>query len=599
MRSSRWLLISALGSLFCTTVIATSPGCSDDAGNNATKAECEDGKDNDGDGMTDFPDDLGCHAPDDLDNKEDDRPAPLCDDGRDNDGDGKHDFPNDPGCFAPNQDDETDDCPNGALCPQCANGVDDDMNGQTDFPNDSGGCASASDPDEYTRNPVACGAAVMIKPLPPDGHVAMGMLDSAKASSLTSMTCGGGGTEDVYELRVMQPKVIVATTDNPGTTADTVLYIRGQDCQNNSSELACQDDISTTVDRSTVTKAISTPGLYYLVVDAHDSASAGSYELTVKFLTGEGVACGTADDCGPGLVCRIPKGQTAKVCAKHVCEDTTDEDGDGKNGFPDDPGCVTAQDDDEADSCPGAGPNCAECGDGVDNDADGKTDFGTNGDTTCSAASSASEACVSTDGVQQIIAASTPGTTATGAVNDVKPACATSGTHTAADRTYRLDLPAMSDLTVDADSMTMDGVVALYNNTCGGTAIQCKDTPETITATNLAAGAYYFVVDGYSSGTGTYTIAVSGHIQNGALCESTLTTAGAITCGVGYACKGTAGSKTCQPALCSDGVDNEASPDGKIDFPFDPGCSDPADDTEADPTTLPICANGVDDDVPT
>jgi hypothetical protein len=146
--------------------------------------------------------------------------------------------------------------------------------------------------------------------------------------------------------------------------------------------------------------------------------------------------------------------------------------------------------------------------------------------------------------------------------------------------------------------MSFDGVIALYNNTCGGTAIQCKDTPETLTLTNLAAGAYYFVIDGWSSGSGNYTIAVSGHIQNGALCESALTTAGAITCATGYACKGTAGSKTCQPALCSDGVDNEASPDGKIDFPFDPGCSDPADDTEADPASLPVCSDGIENDNP-
>jgi large repetitive protein len=585
MRSTRWLLISAFGSM----LLAAAPlSCNGESG--LTGDQCSDGVDNDADGMVDFPDDLGCVSEDDAD--ESSRTEPQCKDGRDNDGDGKRDG-NDPGCFAPHQDSEEDDCPDGPGCPQCSDGKDNDGNGQTDYPDDSGGCEKASDGDEYTRNPVACGAALVINPLPNDGMIS-GTLDAAKPSSLTSPTCGGAGSEFVYELRITEPKVIVVTTE--GSTADTVVYLRSSDCQNPTTELACNDDISASNDKSSVTKAITTPGTYFLIIDAHDSASAGAFAGKVTYFAGEGTDCQGPTDCGPGLICRQPVGMNKKVCAKHVCEDTVDEDGDGKVGFPTDPGCTTATDDDESDSCPGVGPNCPECADGVDNDLDGKTDFGSGGDTTCSSSSSASEACVSTDGVQQIIGAMTPGTTV-GAVNDVKPACASQSTitpHTAGDKTYRLDVPAMADLTIDADSMTHDGVVALYNSTCGGTAVQCKDTPETVTVTNLAAGAYYFVVDGYSTGTSAYTVKVSGHIQNGASCESVLAQSGAITCANGYACKGTTGSRTCQPATCSDGLDNDG--DNKIDFPFDPGCADAADDSEPDPTTLPVCSDGNDND---
>lgn len=587
MRSPRWLLVSVFGSLL---LAASSMSCGSDPANNGDKPTCSDGIDNDGDGAIDFPDDSGCKNESD---EEDDIVPPQCDDGRDNDGDGKHDYPNDPGCFAPNQDSEEDDCPDGPQCPQCSNGKDDDMNGQTDYPEDSGGCTDASDNDEYTRNPVACGGAVHIERLPQDGHI-KGMIDPNAPSSLTSMTCGGGGSETAYEIRITQPKIVVATSDSANTAADTVLYIRSADCQNPANEVACNDDISTSNKKSSITKSISTPGTYYLVVDAHDSASAGAFDVQVTFLAGEGTECAGPTDCGPGLVCRLPKNGTAKVCSKHVCEDNVDEDGDGKNGYPDDPGCTTPTDDDESDSCPGVGPNCPECADGVDNDMDMKIDFGPNGDATCTSASSASESCVSTDGVQQIIGPATPGTTV-GAVNDTKPACGSS-TATAGDHTYRIDVPAMADLTLDADNMTQDGVVALYNATCGGTAIQCKDTPETVTVTNLAAGTYYFVVDGYSTGVGTYTINTSGHIQNGASCESPLVTAGAITCSNGYACKGTAGSRTCQPAACSDGISNNDD-DTIADFPFDPGCSSPADDDETNPTTLPICADNVDNDM--
>jgi hypothetical protein len=45
---------------------------------------------------------------------------------------------------------------------------------------------------------------------------------------------------------------------------------------------------------------------------------------------------------------------------------------------------------------------------------------------------------------------------------------------------------------------------------------------------------------------------------------------------------------------CSDGVDNNG--DGYIDFPDDPGCRDPRDDSENGPGLLPRCANGKDDD---
>jgi hypothetical protein len=445
--------------LCLVTLLTALTACAgDDGGGFFNKPQCSDGQDNDGDGMIDFPDDLGCTS--DNDDDESDPPAPQCKDGRDNDGDGKIDYPSDPGCFASHQDSEDDDCPNGPSCPQCSNGIDDDGNGQTDWPNDAGGCSAASDTDEYTQNPVACGSNVMIRKLPFDGRV-MGTLDSMQPSSLLSPTCGGAGGEHVYELRVTQPKVIVASTDNSATTANTVLYIRSSDCSNNASEMTCNDDVSTSIRASTVTQSVSLPGTYYLVVDTKDTtaASGGTYNLEVKFLTGEGETCSGADDCGPGLVCRVLAGGTAKVCAKHVCEDGLDDDGDGKIDYPNDPGCSSPTDDDESDTCPGVGPGCPECGDGVDNDGDGKIDFGPNGDTTCTAAGDASESCVATDGVATLTTASTMGTTV-GATNDGKVTCASSGTHTAPDKTYRIDIPAMDSFTIE-NVNSFDAAVAL------------------------------------------------------------------------------------------------------------------------------------------
>ncbi|MGH2679774.1 MAG: DUF7594 domain-containing protein [Actinomycetota bacterium] len=51
------------------------------------------------------------------------------------------------------------------------------------------------------------------------------------------------------------------------------------------------------------------------------------------------------------------------------------------------------------------------------------------------------------------------------------------------------------------------------------------------------------------------------------------------------------------PPACSDGLDNDT--DGRIDHPDDPGCTDPSDTDEADPSPPPpaaACADGVDND---
>src|SRR5687767_9436249 len=138
--------------------------------------------------MTDFPDDLACGSEDDE--SEDGGPAAQCDDNRDNDGDGKLDFPSDPGCFARQADDESDDCPTRPNCPQCANGKDDDGNGAIDYPGDTG-CESSADSSEFLNNPQACGTGLKIKQLPPSG-MDNGQLEMGSASNIISM-CGGGG----------------------------------------------------------------------------------------------------------------------------------------------------------------------------------------------------------------------------------------------------------------------------------------------------------------------------------------------------------------------------------------------------------------------
>jgi len=68
--------------------------------------QCDDGLDNDGDGLIDYPADPGCSSTSDDDETD---PLPTeCNDGVDNDGDGLIDFGVDPGCASWEDDDETD-----------------------------------------------------------------------------------------------------------------------------------------------------------------------------------------------------------------------------------------------------------------------------------------------------------------------------------------------------------------------------------------------------------------------------------------------------------------------------------------------------------
>jgi len=110
-------------------------------------AQCADGIDNDGDGLTDFPADPGCTDANDDD--ETDAPVFQCSDGIDNDGDTLIDFPADPGCDDANDDDETDVPP----VAQCADGIDNDGDNLIDFPADPG-CADANDNDELDLPPI-------------------------------------------------------------------------------------------------------------------------------------------------------------------------------------------------------------------------------------------------------------------------------------------------------------------------------------------------------------------------------------------------------------------------------------------------------------
>ncbi len=113
--------------------------------------QCSDSFDNDGDGLTDFPNDPGCTSPTDNSEYNSSPQTYQCSDGIDNDGDGKIDFPHDPGCTSLTDNSEYNSTQSTY---QCNDGYDNDGDGQVDYPHDPG-CTSYSDNSEY-NNVICC-----------------------------------------------------------------------------------------------------------------------------------------------------------------------------------------------------------------------------------------------------------------------------------------------------------------------------------------------------------------------------------------------------------------------------------------------------------
>jgi large repetitive protein len=160
---------------------------------------------------------------------------------------------------------------------------------------------------------------------------------------------------------------------------------------------------------------------------------------------------------------------------------------------------------------------------------------------------------------------------------------------------YQLNVPTMQTLHIDLNT-NYDTVHYLLAPSCTGAPIACSD-PTTMTINGLAAGHYFVGVDGYfTTSSGTFTMNVYGTIAPNGRCDGALAQAGAFTCSNGLTCQGATGNKRCS-SQCSDGVDNNG--DGKIDYPDDPGCSSPSDNSESTVcpgASCPVCADGVDND---
>ncbi len=227
--------------------------------------ECQDGIDNDGDGDVDFPDDAACGSP------ESELEGTQCDDGIDNDGDGAIDYPDDLGCEAPFL---------GIEGPPCHDGIDNDGDSLTDFPNDPG-CAAPQSPSE-------------------------------------APACSNGIDDDGDGL--------IDYPADPGCTAPS-----GQD-----ELMPCRDAVDNDGDA--------------LIDYPLDSGCAEPFDLSEGPDCSDGVdndGDGLADfPQDPGCASAEDLNERADTITR-ACSDGIDNDGDGLVDYGDDPGCISAYDDNE------------------------------------------------------------------------------------------------------------------------------------------------------------------------------------------------------------------------------------------------------------
>ncbi len=566
------------------------PGCVNAQDNdefNAPPAQCRDGRDNDGDGKIDFPQDPGCVNPDD--NDEFNAPLPACRDGIDNDGDGKIDL-QDPGCSGPDDTNEGDD-------PACSDRRDNDNDGKIDFPADPG-CVNAQDNDEFNTANV----------------------------TLTSVTANGCNTTVSY-AKTFDACAHLLTANGQITHAQNVFCGRNGPVTiptstfNNLFQIGTQVKLchpgNYTDCSATVTVTGTTQCTQPQCRDGIDNDGDGRVDLNDP-------GCQNPDDPNEG--------------DDPQCSDRRDNDNDGLIDFPNDPGCVNAQDNDEFNA------PLPQCRDGIDNDGDGRIDLNDPGcsgpddtnegdDPACSDRRDndfdgltdfpADPGCVNAqdndefnapvtqcndgidnDGDGEIDYPADQGCSGLDDPNeDGAPQCAQNST----DSAFRISCTSPGQLceprhtmpfqVTTASPMQMHYVVGLSNDQAQGQ--HCSSVRVHVYVDNQLVGTSGFLGWEGEPNFGPLSTTMNlGTIQPGSHTVSLQAEGRVSGCNAGElnSWGGTlavrASQNQCVPTpQCRDGIDNDF--DGRTDFPNDPGCSGPDDTNEGDD---PACSDRRDND---
>jgi hypothetical protein len=304
---------------------------------------CDNGLDDDGDLLADFPDDPGCESPGGATEDH----VPACSNGADDDGDTLADHPADPGCASALDESEL-------AVSRCDNGVDDDADGAADYPADSD-CTSPSEDAELTpSNPrrwvTAAGGNAHAYEFVSEGDVTWNQARIAATLRKPPPGYGPGHlasiasfaeNEFLWGLQFFNGEAWIGFTDEE---------VEGEWRWIDDTPGVWQDPGTFPNPVQTVPYVNWTSGAYwdYAVFPTEDYPY-----FDDRWSSDEGTKPAYFVEWEP---------------AGLVCDDGIDEDGDGLVDFPADPGCTSAADPDE-------GEASFACDDGLDNDYDFMTDY--------------------------------------------------------------------------------------------------------------------------------------------------------------------------------------------------------------------------------
>jgi hypothetical protein len=481
----------------------------------------------------------------------------ACDDGVNNDNDplGLMDYPADPGCSSP--EDLSEDDP--AQAPVCADGVDED---------------SAADPDtlvDWTQDPGCGSASGMAEGGNGESCAAPLQLTASSSSSIAlsaSLTFTGAQDDErmnPFCSRTPRPDRVVSFR-MPGLGSIAVwgdnqiaaLSVRTA-CIREARDLACKEATAPFLNMGNV------PGGNVYVVA--EGSSTGTVNVSGALY--EGSRCEPSQpwfSCVGGSNC-VPEGDH-HVCRRPRCRDGKNNDGaeDTLKDYPNDPGCSEPDDDDETNPVP-----LTECSNGIDDNGNQKADYvGAPTDPayatrepSCLAAGDTSETHCGTllDAsplpAQPIVVT---GTTALG-YDSLGTSC--SNYYQPPDRVYDFIAPSKAMYRFSARGTSGQSVaIGIRDGSCQGAELACAvaNPPNKLSV-------HWMMLE---------------KDQRVVLVVETQETIGGPF------------ELTIHQSSCNNGIDEDE--DGVADWPFDPGCDSPYDGSELDPSSAPVCANGVNDD---
>ncbi len=514
----------------------------------------------------------------------DEVPRAECLNGEDDDGDGLTDYPNDPGCYRADDRDETDP----ETPPACADNQDNDGDGVVDYPLDFG-CQSAGDDDEVD----VCGQGVRLVNYPVGAPSLL--TDTSDGGSNHVGSCvGGAAPEKIVLYENPFNARLVISVNHPETIERTAVYMRTA-CGNAGSELACDAGDQASGQRGTITIDRAPPGPYFIFLD-HGFGLGGQVRVSVQserlppgcsdevdndedgFIDADDVGCENGDDEDER---DPPQGEDPPVCF-----DGVDNDQDGLTDFPFDPGCVAKGDFEEDDPAV-----AVECSNGQDDDEDGVPDFPN--DIGCYAASDDDEQagrrapqCTNRIDDDQDGLTDYP--------ND--PGCSAGGDGSEEDDPYP---PACGD----GEDNDRDGLVDFpFEPGCEAAGDPDETDPEMPAACSNGLDDdednvtdFPFEPGCSSAGDNDETDPnFPPNCANGRDDDNNGRVDWPDDPGCAFAGDAVERSDGNLPARCADGVDNDQ--DGSVDL-TDVGCMNADDNDEADEAVVPACSDGADNDM--